>query len=315
VWSAPRQSILGPLLFNIFINDLNGVISESSLRLYAYDMNGYNTDVSPMVLKFSLNNDLGKLSNWLEENYLLMNPEKTQSMILGKSNYNYEFQIDNKPVLSMDFLCILGMIFDKKLTFKDHVKEIRVKACAKIGALRRLKRIIPVDIAVRMYKTFVSPQLEYCNPALLGIGKTLTNKLESTNCYGLRTLLGMTKNTDYRTVLEKAGMNCLEHRRYSQSLVVAYKCFTGSGSAYIREFLKECETVYNLRNCGTLIQPVYNNLYYHNSFTYIISHVWNKLPQNIKCATTISRFKVMLKSLMLEDIKKGCTCSCNRCLS
>jgi hypothetical protein len=54
-----------------------------------------------------------------------MNPEKTQSMILGKSNYNYEFQID-----------ILGMTFDKKLTFKDHVKEIRAKACAKIGALR-----------------------------------------------------------------------------------------------------------------------------------------------------------------------------------
>ena len=158
--------------------------------------------------------------------------------------------------------------------FKEHVREIRAKACAKIGALRRRKIIIPVDIAVRidiMYKTFVLPQLEYCNPCspILGIGKTLTNKLESTNCYGLRTLyLGMNKNTDYRTVLEKAGMNCLEHRRYSQSLVIAYKCFTGSGPAYIREFLKEREAVYNLRNRGTLIQPVYNNLYYHNSFTY-----------------------------------------------
>jgi hypothetical protein len=108
-------------------------------------------------------------------------------------------------------------------------------------------------------------------------------------------------------------MNCFEHRRYSQSLVIAYKCFTGSGPAYIKEFLKGRETVYNLRNRGTLIQPVYNNLYYHNSFTYIISHVCNKLPQNIKCATTVSHFKARLKSLMLEDIKKGCTC--NRCLS
>ena len=250
---VPQGSLLGPLLFNIFINDLNGVISESSLRLYADDMNGYNTDVSPMVLEFSLNNDLGKLSNWLEENYLLVNPEKTQSMILGKSTYNYEFQID-----------ILGMTFDKKLTFKDHVKEIRAKACAKIGALRRLKRIIHSYSNINRNKTFVLPQLEYCNPVLFGIGKTLTNKLELTNCYGLRTLLGMNKNTDYRTVLEKAGMNCLEHRRYSQSLVIAYKCFTGSGPAYIREFLKGRETVYNLRNRGTLIQPVYNNLYYQS---------------------------------------------------
>ena len=106
------------------------------------------------------------------------------------------------------------------------------------------------------------------------------------------------------------GINCgavknvaADYHDYWQQIIIAY----------IREFLKGRETVYNLRNRGTLIQPVYNNLYYHNSFTYIISHVCNKLPQNIKCATTVSHFKAMLKSLMLEDIKKGCTC--NRCLS
>lgn len=166
---VPQGSLLGPLLFNIFINDLNGVISESSLRLYADDMNGYNSDVSPMVLNFSLNKNLGELHRCLEENYVLMNFEKTQSMILGKSNYNYELQSAKKSIPSMDILRILGMTLDKKLSFKEHVREDRAKACAKIGALRRLKRIIPANIAVRMYKTFVLPQLEYCNPVLLGM--------------------------------------------------------------------------------------------------------------------------------------------------
>ena len=66
-----------------------------------------------------------------------------------------------------------------------------------------------------------------------------------------------------------AGMNCLEQRRYSQSLVIAYNFFTGSCPTYIREFLKPRETTYNLRNRDAMIQSVYNMLFHHNLFTYI----------------------------------------------
>ena len=81
---VPQGSLLSPSLFNIFVNDLNFMINDSSLCLYADDMKGYMSDVSPVM---TLNNNLIKISNWLTQNYLLMNPDKTQAMVLGKSHY------------------------------------------------------------------------------------------------------------------------------------------------------------------------------------------------------------------------------------
>ncbi|KAK2570171.1 hypothetical protein P5673_004936 [Acropora cervicornis] len=66
---------------------------------------------------------------------------------------------------------------------------------------------------------YILPHLEYCSPLLLGINKTLVNKLEAANYYALKVLLNVGKDVDYNSILSKAGMNSLEFRRYEQSLL------------------------------------------------------------------------------------------------
>ena len=137
------------------------------------------------------------------------------------------------------------------------------KVYAKIGVLRRLKRLMPCKESLSLYKVYVLPRLEYCSPLLIGINKTLNSKLESANKYALKTLLNLGNNLDCDTILSLSGMQSLEHRRYYSSLVLLYKCMNSNGPQYIKNFFQICYTKYNLRGRGiNLEQSGYNN----NSF-------------------------------------------------
>ena len=147
---VPQGSLLGPLLFNMYINDLNYFVSNASLRLYADDTTEYASDVSPTVLQCVINSDLSVLSRWFGLNYLKINAAKTQTVAIGPSLYEYEFHLNNVKVEKQDVLEILGVVLDSKLTFKAHIKEQLKKACAKASALRGLRKFIPKYVMIRL---------------------------------------------------------------------------------------------------------------------------------------------------------------------
>ena len=100
-----------------------------------------------------------------------------------------------------------------------------------------------------------------------------------------------------------AGMRSLEHRRYKQSLIIVHKSLNYNGPIYISDFLKKHKTVYNLRSQDTkLIQPAYNNLYYHNSFTYMVTHAWNKLPMHITNSSSLHYFETFIHNINVGEM-------------
>ena len=91
------------------MNDMNEAVNDSSLRLYADDTTQYMADKNPTVLQFSLNQDMERLSSWLDHNYLQANGDKTQAMVLGKSTHHYDLKFNGASIDIKEHLKILGV--------------------------------------------------------------------------------------------------------------------------------------------------------------------------------------------------------------
>ena len=296
----PQGSLLGPLLFNIFINDLNYAVPDVSLRLYADDTTLYASDVSPITLQFVVNGGLSRLSEWFDSNYLLINNAKTQALPIGPCKYDFDLFLNGSGVTKFPTISILGVKLDSMLNFKEHISSQLKKAYAKAGALRRIRRFVPMDVMLALYKSFILPHLEYCSPLLLGVGKVLAHKIESANHYILRTLTGHGKSLSYQELLNICKLDTLECRRKQQSLILLFKCIRNLGPKYIRDFFSIRETSYNLRGNGVnLCIPKFNLNFMRNSFTYKCAQLWNKLPEDVKLADNVDIFKAKLKLIQL----------------
>ena len=152
------------------------------------------------------------------------------------------------------------------------------KAYAKIAALRRIKRLVPLDTMISLYKAYVLPHLEYCCPLLLGISKVLKNNIERTNHYAIKTLLNLGNSATYDFCLAMDAMDMLEQRHTLRSLILFFLRII-----YFTPRLTKC----NLRYSGlNVVQPPYNIRVIHNSYLYMIAHIWNQLPTVTKSSST-----------------------------
>ena len=173
-----QGSLLGPPLFNIFINDLNYEVPNVSSRLYADDTTLYPTDVSPIALQFVVNQGLSRLSEWFDANYFLINNAKTQALPIGHCQYDFDLTLNGSGVAKLPSIRIFGVELDSMLNFIEHIASQLIKAYAKTVALRRISRLVPMDV-MPAFKSFILPHPEYCSPLLLGVGKSRPIKLKT----------------------------------------------------------------------------------------------------------------------------------------
>ena len=170
----------------------------------------------------TLNHDILNVTHWLTANYLQVNVSKTQAMTLGKSQHTYNFLVGDKTIEIEPTLKIFGVTLDRDLSFNPHVTIMLKKAYAMITALHRIKRLVPSDVMISLYKGYVLPHIEYCCPLLLGISKTLKNTIERSNHFAFKSLLNLSNSASYDLCLAMAAMDTLEQRRIVQSLILFF---------------------------------------------------------------------------------------------
>ena len=204
---VPQGSILVPLLFNLFINDLTYSVDDAKLRLYADDTTLNLSHPNQDVLESRIQSKFDVLQSWFRCNYFSINESKTKVLPLGDNPPPYELFADRTgpPLEVVRDMQLLGLTIDSSLSFKAHIKYVCKKVNVKVSALRRVRKFVPSEVMVNIYKAFILLHLEYCAPVFAGLSSGLSNKLELTNQYAIRTLLNMAKSTSYSDLLTYVG--------------------------------------------------------------------------------------------------------------
>ena len=162
---VPQGSVLGPLLFNIFINDLFYFVEESEIYNFADDNTLTVADVNLETIINKLESDISQLHTWFNENGMLLNEKKCQFMIAESSKSRVGSQIINvhqKEITEVKQVKLLGITFDNNLTMTDHIRGICKTASAKLSALARISTFLNEQRRKILMISFIVSQFNYC---------------------------------------------------------------------------------------------------------------------------------------------------------
>ena len=181
---VPQGSALGPLLLLIYINDLQECELSSSALMYADDTSLTLSAYEPTTLEEKLNKDLGEVQKWLKSNKLTLNVKKTKYMIIG-SHYRLRYlngdlnvTVNDQQLTRATYYRYLGIEVDEALGWQPHVHAVCKKVSACIGAIKRIRSLVPRQTLLKVYDALVAPYFDYCSEVSGCMGKGLCDRLQ-----------------------------------------------------------------------------------------------------------------------------------------
>ena len=297
---VPQGSILGPILFIIFTNDLVTAFSdETHVVSYADDTQLLETGKTIEEVKEKLERTINTAQNWYKKNSLMSNPAKTEIIIFRtkqgkKHNITIKVEENGEEVelKPADCIKVLGVHLDECLEFNKQVKHVQGKATAATKNLYRIRDLLPVMYKMMLYDGLIASHFNYADVIWGGCTKKNQEKLQTTQNFAMRTILGAERRSSATEALTKLRYLDLQNKRQVHEAVFAYKAINGTQPEEVTKKYKELMPKGNTRSATRQIlnYPKHKTALYERSPLYRTITTWNKLPTEIK-TTPAQSFK------------------------
>ena len=288
-FGVPQGSVLGPLLFLIYINDLERNI-KSNIKFFADETMLFSIVKDPVISGDDLNHDLDIIHQWAHQWKIEFNPDPTKQATevlfsCKKVSPNHPQLISNGTVLKkVNEQKHLGLILDSGLSFKKHLDEKIIKAKKNIAIIKHLSNVLPLKTLDQMYKALVRSHLDYCDiiyhiaptinpPSLLPTFISLMEKLERVQYQAALAITGAWQGSNCSKLNEELGWETLSDRRMSRRILQIHKIMSNKTPSYLKDKLPP-----NHRLLFNVFREIkFKTDRYKNSFFPQAISSWNKI--------------------------------------
>ena len=294
---VPQGSVLGPLLFLIFINTIEDGVKSTVLK-FADDLKVFRT-IEGIHDQEVLQSDLNKLVEWSETWQMKFNLSKCKIMHIGRHNCETRYEMIGQELAPITAEKDLGVIVTSKLSASDQVIEARKKALRMLGAINRNVSYRSGKVIAKLYCAYVRPHLEYCVQAWCPTYEKDCWLLERVQKRATKMINGIS-TLGYEDRLRRLDMFSLKYRRLRGDLIEVFKFVNGQHTGYLKgmfEFSTETrgrchQHKFIIKQCRTRLRQ--------NFFSRRIVRHWNKLPESVANAVSLDSFKTHLDKYYKE---------------
>ena len=308
---VPQGSVLGPLLFLIYINDLPSVSKYLRFYLFADDTNIYFEAKDLKTLQKIMNRELRHVKKWLEANKLALNIEKTNFVVFHSPDKNLTepiiLKFGRKKITHANHVKFLGVLLDETLSWRSHLIELSRKLARSVGIFYKLRHYVPLDTLISIYYALFYPFLTY---GIVVWGATYENLIKPILTAQKKVIRAMTfsEPTAHSSPLF-SDLKILKlgdiYQLYISSFV--FECHNDIAPAHFRDFFRPISSIhsYNTRGAsrGDFFLVRKNTPQYGiRSICYNGVRIWNNIiPYEIRNSTSVKGFRKNFKNSLLES--------------
>ena len=292
-YGVPQGSILGPLLFNIFLNDLFMFLPSNNVISYADDNTPFCIGKDSVEVLSSLEETSKILLDWFQINSMKANPDKCHFLISDVEDH--EILIGDILVQNSESEKLLGIKLDRHLNFDSHIENLCKKASQKVNALSRIAPLMKFEQRRLIMNSFINSHFSYCPIVWMFHSKKIDNRINRIQERALR-IVYQDYSSCFEDLLQKDN-SLTNHQRNIQKLATEiFKVTIGNAPKLMEEVFDIVDIPYNLRNQTKFKSyPVKTVKYGLETVSYLGPKVWNLVPDNLKNLTTLSDFKTQIK--------------------
>jgi hypothetical protein len=300
---VPQGSILGPLLFCIFINDLPLHITNNnvSCELFADDSSLHSSSKTLNKVQSDLQQGINDVVHWCHQNKMTLHPKKSNSMVItSRQKHQREplllgLKLNADPIEQVTSHRVLGIIVDQELRWDVHVKNICKKLSKNLYLLSKLKAFVDAEGLKMFFVAHCLSFINYASTVWCGASENQTKKLNSLHRRGAKLII----TNPYLSTSDKlkaANILPLQQQFNFNIAMLMYKTLHGLAPPYLRAFLTKAPQRYG---SDKYLLPKTRIDLYKASFSFVGPSMWNSLPSNVKTSKSLSTFKSSLRKHLI----------------